>query len=439
MARGAATLAGALMVSACGGGFFGETESKPPLPGERISIMALERVLAPDARIAELAIALPRPIANVDWPQPGGNAHHVMGHPAFGDAPARVWSVDIGAGADSDAALLASPIIRDGRLFTLDADGVLTAFDAANGSRQWRLDTRSPDEEDVVYSGAITTGEGKVFAATGVGEVIAASVDTGEELWRVSAQGPIRGAPTYADGRLFVTTIDNQALALSTKTGERLWSHSGISENAALLGGASPAVRDNVVVVPYSSGEIFALKAETGRVFWVDSLSEVRRASAVTSLADIRGNPVIDRNVVIAISHSGRISAIDFKSGARIWDRRIGGTHTPWVAGEFVFVLSNAGEVIAMTRRDGRIRWLTQLPQFENPEDKEGGIQYAGPVLAGDRLIVASSRGELRAISPYTGQELGIVDVDAPVFVSPIVAGETIYVLTDKGRLIAYR
>jgi outer membrane protein assembly factor BamB len=429
-----------LLLSACSSkGFFGESNTQPPLPGERISIMALERSLRPDERIAELAVALPRPVANPDWPQPGGGADHVMQHPALGDTPGEAWSVDIGAGTDSDAALLASPVVRDGRIFTLDAEGSLTASDARTGARIWRLDTRSPDEEDAVYSGAITTGDGKVFAATGVGQVIAASVEDGEEYWRVNAQGPIRGAPTYSDGRVFLTTIDNQALALSAETGERLWGHSGISENAALLGGASPAVKDNVVVIPYSSGEIFALKAETGRVFWVDSLSEVRRANAVTSLADIRGNPVIDGSVVIAMSHSGRISAVDLKSGARIWERRIGGTHTPWVAGEFVFVLSNAAEVIALTRRDGRIRWITQLPQFEIPEDREGGIQYAGPVLAGDRLIVASSLGELQAISPYSGEPLGVIDIDDPVFISPIVAGETIYVLTDKGRLIAFR
>jgi outer membrane protein assembly factor BamB len=192
-------------------------------------------------------------------------------------------------------------------------------------------------------------------------------------------------------------------------------------------------------VVPYSSGEVFALKAETGRVFWMDSLSGVRRADAISNLADIRGNPVIDRDIVIAISHSGRVSALDFKTGSRVWGRRIGGTDTPWVAGDFVFLLTNAAEVIALTRRDGRIKWLTQLRQFKDPEEREEGIQYTGPVLAGDRLIVSSSLGELRAISPYTGQLLGIIDVNAPVFIPPIVAGATIYVLTDKGRLIAYR
>jgi outer membrane protein assembly factor BamB len=428
-----------LTLSACIGGFYGETERKSSLLGERISVMALERALTPDVQLAETVVILPRPVLNADWPQPGGNAEHVMQHPAFGELPKKLWSVDIGAGATNDAALLASPVLRDGRLFTLDSEGTLTAFDANTGARFWRLNTRSPDEDDVVFSGAITTGAGMVFAATGVGQVIAASMETGKELWRVDAPGPIRGAPTYSDGRLFLTTIDNRAVAFSVKSGERLWTHSGISEIAALLGGASPAVRDNVVVVPYSSGEIFALKAETGRVFWMDSLSDVQRTSAISNLADISGNPVIDRDIVIAMSHSGRVTALDFKTGVRVWDRRIGGVNTPWVAGDFVFLLSNAAEVIALTRRDGRIRWLTQLPRFKDPEQREKGIQYTGPVLAGDRLVVSSSLGELRAISPYTGQILGIIDVNAPVFIPPIVAGATIYVLTDKGRLIAYR
>ena len=434
-----AILGTALLLSGCGAGFLGETKSAPPLPGERISIMALERQLAPDEKIAGLEVALPHPETNADWPQPGGNAQHVMQHPAVGDAPRKSWSVSIGAGSDDDATLLASPVLRDGRIFTLDAEGRLAAFDAETGTMIWHLDTRSPDEEDAVYSGAITTGEGMVFVATGVGEVIAVVADSGQQHWKVSVSGPIRSAPTYSDGRLFLTTLDNKAIALSAEAGERLWTHSGITEIAALLGGASPAVKDNVVIVPYSSGEVYALKAETGRVFWVDSLSQTRRANAVSTLADIRGNPVVDRSIVFAISHSGRISALDLRTGARIWDRRIGGTNMPWVAGDFVFIVSNLGEVICLTRRDGRIKWLVQLPRFEVPEDREGAIQYAGPVLAGDRLVVPSSLGEIYAISPYTGKLLGIIDVGDPVFIPPIVAGGTIYILSDKGRLTALR
>src|SRR3546814_13420392 len=84
------------------------------------------------------------------------------------------------------------------------------------------------------------------------------------------------------------------------RSGEKLWLHTGFSEPAGLLGGASPAVDGETVVVPYSSGEIFALRVENGRVVWSDNLTAVRRADALSSLADIRAAPVVDRGLVLA-------------------------------------------------------------------------------------------------------------------------------------------
>src|SRR5690606_4755356 len=138
---------------------------------------------------------------------------------------------------------------------------------------------------------------------------------------------PVRAAPTVEGGRVFVVGIDNQLTALDARTGEVLWTHAGIIEDAGLLGGASPAAEAGVVIAPYSSGEIFALRAETGRQLWSDSLAAIRRVGALASLADIRGLPVIDRDIVVATSHSGRTAGIDLRTGARIWEQDIGGIH----------------------------------------------------------------------------------------------------------------
>ena len=216
-----ATLALAVPLAACGAGFLGETKGGPPLPGERISVMALGSNLVPDERLADTPIELPRPVENTDWPQPGGNARHFVGHPVMNDLPIKRWSIDIGTGGNDDASLLASPLVADGKLYALDAVGLISAFDAKTGKRIWTADTSTPEEEDVVYSGAITTGGGMVFAATGAGYIIALDAVQGTENWRVSTSGPVRGIPTYGNGRLFVTTIDNQAIALSASTGKR--------------------------------------------------------------------------------------------------------------------------------------------------------------------------------------------------------------------------
>jgi outer membrane protein assembly factor BamB len=172
---------------------------------------------------------------------------------------------------------------------------------------------------------------------------------------------------------------------------------------------------------------------------WIENLSSLRALDAISRLADIRGNPVIDTDLALAISHAGRMAAIDMRTGRRVWERAIGSTQMPWVAGEFVFVAGLNGEVVALTRRDGRVRWVHRLPRYEDPEDQVDPIQYVGPVLVGDRLLVGSSDGYIYAISPYTGDALGRIDIGDEVYVAPLAAGGTVYVLSNDARLRAYR
>ena len=249
----------------------------------------------------------------------------------------------------------------------------------------------------------------------------------------------MRAAPTAAAGRVFAVTKDNQLLALDATTGAVLWSHTGTVETAGLIGGASPAVDGDIVVAPYSSGEIFALRVENGRVLWSDSLAAIRRVDAVSALADIRGRPVIDRGRVYAISHSGRMVAIDLPTGRRVWEAELGGVEQPWVVGDFIYVLTTDAHVVSLTAIDGRIRWVTSIGLFKDPQDRDGRINWSGPVLAGDRLIVAGDHGEALAVSPYTGEILGQETMPGGVSVAPAVADATLYFLTDKASLVAFR
>jgi len=131
--------------------------------------------------------------------------------------------------------------------------------------------------------------------------------------------------------------------------------------------------------------------------------------------------------------------AIDLRTGDRVWEQDIGGTQSPWVAGDYVYVLANDESLICLTRQDGKIRWVRDLPRFQKPKKKEDALFWTGPVLAGDRLIVASSAGEAFSVSPYTGDPLGWTEFPDGVFVTPTVAGKTLYVVTSDADLIALR
>jgi outer membrane protein assembly factor BamB len=414
-------------------------DSKTPLPGQRLSVLSLDRKLEPDPTLASLDVRLPRPIVNADWPQAGGYPNHVMQHLALDDNPKRMWSVSAGDGSSRSGYVLSQPVVWNSHVYTMDAASEVRAFDAASGKRLWSVDVTPKGQRGYTFGGGIAIVDGRVFVTSGYAQVLALDAESGKEIWRQPVGAPVRGAPTVADGRVFAITVENELNVLSAEDGRKLWTHNGTAETAGLLGGETPAVEGDVVVVPYSSGEIFALRVENGRPLWSDNLATAGRFDAMSSLADIRGRPVIDRGRVYAISHSGRMVSINLRTGERIWEEDIGGTYTPWVAGDFIYVLSNNSELICLTRNDGRTRWVLGLPRYENLEKKRGPLRWSGPVLAGDRLIVVASSGEAMSVSPYTGKALGRISLPDGAFVAPVISERTLYVLTDDADLIAMR
>lgn len=416
------------------------SEEEEILPGERISVLQLQQSLEPDPGIADLAVRLPPPYVNDEWPQAGGYPGHAMHHLEAGEVLGRAWQVRVGSGSDSDARLLAAPIVAGGRVYVLDSRGRIAALDAQSGDRLWRYRlTPEGEDDESALGGGIAYEGGVLYVANGFGEVLALDAGSGALYWRRTIGVPVRAPPTVAGGRVFAVSYDNRLHALAAANGEVLWTHSGIVEDAGLLGGASPAVEGSIVVAPYSSGELFALRVENGRVAWSDSLSRTALLTPLASLSDINGRPVVDRGRVYAVSHAGRLAAIDLQTGARVWERNIASVEAPWVAGDFIYLVTTESEVVCLSRRDGRIRWVRVLQRYEDEEDKDDPIHWSGPVLAGDRLIVTSSHGEALSLSPYTGELTGRLELSDDVFIAPVVAGATIYILSDDGELTAYR
>jgi outer membrane protein assembly factor BamB len=426
----------AILLFGCSG-FFGSKEKKP-LPGERISVLALQSVLEPDPKLADLAVRLPKPFVNANWPQAGGLPDHAMHHLSASGPLVKIWSEDVGEGEGRDGQPIAPPIVAGGRVYTVDVKAAVQATDAATGKRIWRVELAPKDDEGLL-GGGIGYADGRLYVATGFAQVIALDATNGAVIWRRKLSAPVRSSPTIFKGRILATTITNELSALDTKDGSVLWSHAGITEVAGLLGGASAAAAGSTVVAAYSSGEVIALRIENGRVIWSESLTALRRSDPISTLAHVRGRPVINRGQVIVASNSGRTVAIDLTTGNRQWEQRIGSSDGPWVAGDFVYLLTNANEIVCLARRTGSIRWVAQLQRFEDEEDKEDPIFWSGPVLAGDRLLVGGSHGEIWSVSPYSGRLMGRLDVGDPLYITGVVANDIVYFLTNKAKLVAFR
>ena len=398
------------------------------LPGERISVLKSREGFEVDAELAKRPITLPPPRRNVVWSQPGGVPSNAPGHLEFSGGTGSAWRADIGSGSSDEGRLTASPIVFDGKVYALDSKGVVSAYAVSGGSRLWQVNLAPENEKGYEgFGGGLAANGGRIFATTGFGSVVALNASNGAVEWTRKIGVPLRSSPTAVDGKLFFVSTESKLYSLSTADGTVLWTFRGLPETATLLSNVSPAVQGQIVVVPYPSGELVAYNIGAGRPVWVDSLSRTSGGSGLASLSD-PARPVIDRGIVFAVSHSGRMIATAQKTGERIWTKRVQGTQMPWPAGEFVYVVDINGVLMALSRRDGKVRWLTELPQ---------ATRWSGPVLASGRLWLASTTGAVVSVDAKTGSIVSQRDIDSAITIAPIVASGRMYVLTDKARLVA--
>jgi outer membrane protein assembly factor BamB len=431
-------VAAALTLGGCGV-LGGGKKKETPTIGNRVDILGTEADTKVDANLAGISVILPPAATNPNWAQPGGNAAKAPGHLTLADAPTPVWNAQI-AGASNRVRLAAAPVVQGGKLFVIDTEARVSAFDASNGASLWSvmLDV-DKDGKPSRFGGGVSTDGTLVYATNGVGDVAALKIENGEQVWKKRPAGPLRGAPTISSGNVYVMTQDNQIYALRASDGEAQWNEAGPVGASGIFGVAAPAAAQGTVIAGYSTGELAAYRYENGRSLWSDTLSRTAMSTTVSTLTDIDADPVIDRGRVFALGQGGRMASYELVSGQRIWEINIAGIATPVAAGEWVFVLTSDAKMLCVQRASGKIRWLSQLTRYRNEDKKSGAVTWRGPVLVNNRLIVANSRGELWTISTGEGSASLMADVKSSVSVAPIVANNMLYVLDDSGRITAFR
>lgn len=437
LSRRAALLALPFGVAGCSlfDDFLGE--NKTPLKGKRETILASRGGLDIDATDRRV-VAVPAPVNVVAWPMSGATLTHVVGNIAVaGMKPA--WNEGIGEGGGYRAKLTAQPVVVDGTVYTMDSDGHVAAIDLARGSRRWRTDTQAEENRSTNIGGGIAVDGGRVYATTGRGEAMALDTATGSILWRKDIGVPARSGPTLSGGRMHFTTLDNQLLALSTAKGERVWGYQGNDSPTTVLADAAPAIAEGFVVAGFGSGELVTVRLDTGVLVWSDSLASSRGRNSFVDLSAIRALPVIDRGRVFAIGVGGLLVSLDLRSGRRLWEREIGGGQTPWIAGDWLFVQSIDQSLAAISVDDGRVRWVQDLPRWDNPAKQRDPIFWSGPLMASGKLILAGTSQIAVSVDPVSGHILGTQSLSGSVSIAPVAAQGTLLILCDDGTLQAFR
>lgn len=401
--------------------------------------MTSEAIALADPALAEVDVLLPPAQPNTAWTQPGGNGSKSMEHPSLGTSLAPAWRVSM-PGSDKRRRLAAAPVVADGKLYVMDTEASIHAYDTRSGSKLWTVsfDVAGKDRK-AAWGGGVSVDGDMLFATNGLGDVAALKAADGSIVWKKRPGGPLRGAPAVGLGNVYAMAADNQIFTLKASDGSVEWQESGATELTGVFGMAAPAIGQGTIVAGFSSGELNAYRYENGRVLWGDALTRTSTTTSVSALADIDASPVIDRGRVFAVGKGGRMVSLELVTGQRLWEINLAGISTPWVAGEWVFVMTDDARLLCIARGSGKVRWATQLPRYRVEKKKKDQINWVGPVLAGDRLIVGNSQGQLVNVSPTDGKVQSEVKAGGPILLSPIVADNTLYVLDNDGRLTAWR
>lgn len=333
------------------------------------------------------------------------------------------WSRSIGGGADEYFQHPGVIALAGNEAYVGTYGGKVARVSLNGGRTAWDVDL------DTEVSGGVELGPERVFVGTAGGEMVALSRADGEQLWRVRVSTKVASAPRYAEGRIFFTTLDNRTFALDAKSGERLWVHQSVPEPLVMMGAAQPTVKDGVVYIGYSSGEVFALGVQDGATRWSVNLMVLGGRSEVDRLQDVDADLIIGDRRIFAVNHQGSIAAIDKESGRRLWRRKFSGIRTPLLKNGRLYVSHVDGSLAAVSEEGGAVLWSSVLSD---------GVLTA-PAMVGGKLMVADDKGRLFAVEPRRGEVVGLDRLSDPVYGAPrSLAGNGLLLWTNDGNLIHY-
>ena len=424
----------AVVLSACG------SEVRAPLKGERIDVHVAKTSLEAHVNAKDVIFVLPHMQQVLNWPQDSFSFAHQTPNAEINPLIHPAWKKRIGGGSSSDARILNAPVVAEGLIYASNTDREIVAVNAETGKKVWEVELKVKEDDLLTSNAALAASAESLYVMFQSGDVFALNRKTGETLWHNNLSIPLRGAPTLAGTSVIVIAQNNSMHLLNQSDGTLQWTHNGLEESLALEGGASATVSPKgVVVAPYSSGELYALQMQTGKYLWHDALSFNVGGDAYSSLVDITASPVIADDILYAVNYNGQLSAFQMESGRRLWSVPVSATKTPVVAGSVIFVVDDAGQLICLNRINGLVRWVQNLNDFLNKNDREDNKGWSAPLLAGDRLFLASRSGFVLTVDPETGAKDKLVNLGDDISVAPITADGAVIFFTDDARLISYK
>lgn len=335
----------------------------------------------------------------------------------------KLWTAK--AGGKSEFLRVALRPAGDGnRIYVASYDGVVSAFDLQSGKRVWQNKLKTE------LSSGPGVGEGRVVVVSRDGFAIALEADTGELQWRADIDGESLARPIISGESVVLQTIDNRMRAVSVYDGRQRWVLEQSTPSLTVRGSADPVLVGNIAIGGFDNGRLVAADLTTGDVVWESLLSPPKGRSDLDRLSDIDGSIAVVGQDVYASGYQGRLAALASESGQVLWTREISsheGVSADWNS---VYTVSAAGEIVALTRRDGAEAWRNSDLLRREP---------TLPIPFHTTVAVGDLEGYVHFFSNLNGNPVARIKLGgAAISSAPVVLANRLYVQSDSGSVAAY-
>ena len=412
-----------------------DKEVKPFL-GKKIDI----RISNKNMTSKNFVIKIDQVIENDYWFQKGGNEDHSVPNMNIKFPLELIFSKNTDQEISDEYFNLASPVVDEKNIYLLSTNGNVTSIDKNNFNINWKRKIVS-DQFDFPNLGSIVVqlNGNNLYLHNGGDLIFALNKNNGEVKWKFKNEFPFRGSITIKDNYLLINDYNNNLLAFLEK--KLLWKKKlGQSENV-IFTNVRPLIYENKIINPAFNGLFHILNLNDGKLVFSDYLQPNSKMATIFRNNDIIANPIIFKNKIYIISHSGTLASYNSNNQKLLWSVQIGGGNTPIISGNSLFIIDNNNILYAINIKNGKIKWMQQFDSnveegFYFKEVKN--IKFKGPFLIDNKLTLFSSNGYINLIDPLDGKFIESRDFDL-LAADPIFVEDKLIILTSDGDLKVYK
>jgi outer membrane protein assembly factor BamB len=338
----------------------------------------------------------------------------------------KLWAEGVGGGKKQIVLRLGlGPAQDNGVVFAASHKGEVLAVALDTGRHLWVKKLKMP------FSAGPAAGFGMVVLGTSKGAVVALDGATGRELWRSRVNSELLSAPAIGEKVVVIRAVDGRLHGLDAHDGHELWSVEQQVPRLSLRGTATPIISKELAISGFDNGKVMAVSLNTGDTVWDTALASPHGRTELDRLVDIDSAARVVGDNVFATGFQGRTAMLALDSGQIWWAHDMSSYRGLAVDDDNLYVTQSDGIVVALRQRDGSELWRTAKLKLR---------RLSAPVLTSTAVAVADFQGYVHWLNKTNGELVARERIAKERVTNPPVAvGDTIVVLTDGGKLAAYR